>query len=49
MTQDERFRAIYRQVVKLWHTMDTGTQEEIDHETDVLTLLLESPIGPNGA
>jgi hypothetical protein len=49
LKDDPRFQAIYQQVLKLWRTMDAGTQEEIAHETDVLTLLLESPRGPNGA
>ena len=48
LNDDERFRAVYRQVIKLWRTMDTGTQEEIDHETDVLALLLEPSTESNG-
>jgi hypothetical protein len=41
LQDDERFRLVYAQVVKLWATMEHGTQEEIDAETQLLTHLLE--------
>ena len=41
LNDDERFRAVYAQVVKLWRAMEHGTQEEIDAETQLLTHLLE--------
>ena len=41
LTDDQRFRRIYAQVIKMWRAMDNGTQEEVDAETQVLTHMLE--------
>lgn len=41
LNDDERFRAVYAQVVKLWRAMEHGTQEDIDAETQMLTYMLE--------
>jgi hypothetical protein len=42
LTDDERFRRIYAQVVKMWRAMDHGTQDEVDAETQALTQLIEA-------
>jgi hypothetical protein len=49
LKDDPRFQAIYQQVLKLWRTMDTGTQEEITTETQKLTALLQHAEPTNGA
>jgi hypothetical protein len=49
LKDDPRFQAIYQQVLKLWRTMDAGTQEEITTETQKLTALLQHAEPTNGA
>ena len=49
LQDDERFRLVYAQVVKLWATMERGTDEEIATETQKLTALLQHAEPTNGA
>jgi hypothetical protein len=49
LNDDERFRAVYAQVVKLWATMESGTDAEIETETTKLTVLLQHAEPTNGA
>jgi len=49
LKDDERFRRVYAQVVKLWATMERGTDEEIATETQKLTALLQHAEPTNGA
>jgi hypothetical protein len=49
LQDDERFRRVYAQVVALWKTMESGTDEEITTETQKLTALLQHAEPTNGA
>lgn len=41
LSEDQRFRRIYAQVIKMWRAMDRGTPEDVEAETQALTKLLE--------
>lgn len=41
LNDDERFRRVYKQVITLWATMESGTDAEIDAETQKLAKLIE--------
>ena len=49
LRDDERFRRVYAQVVALWKTMDSGTEADVETETQKLTALLQHAEPSNGA